>query len=120
QGVSGEVPCRPRGTILHVIHSGAIGGGPNAVKLLATHVNSSGWRSVVVCSDNGPLVPDLHCLGEPMIAVDLHTKGRCITGFLRLVRVIRSVRPSILHTQGQFAGFFGGLAARCRMLRSNG
>jgi glycosyltransferase involved in cell wall biosynthesis len=98
--------------ILHIIHSGAIGGGPQRLYALATHFNQGIWRSSVICSTDGPLATDLHAAGLNVHTINLATPAQNIASFPRLVRTIHTIKPDIIQVYGQYAGFFGGLASQ--------
>lgn len=98
--------------ILHLIHSGAIGGGPKIVYALATYFSQGVWQSVVICSDDGPLKRELESKGIRVIPMKLEKKWRALFSIPALVRIIRSIKPQLIHLQGQFVGFVGGIAAR--------
>lgn len=98
--------------LVHVIHSGVVGGGPRMVFALATHFNHGLWRSTVICSDDGPLGADLRAAGVEVIPIPLATVRQCVRSFPTLMRTLNSLSPDLVHTHGQFAGFFGNLAAR--------
>jgi len=98
--------------ILQLIHSGAIGGGPRVVYDLATHFNQGIWRSIVICSDDGPLRERLQSQGVRVVAMNMATKWRALASIPALTRTIRHINPRLIHVHGQFAGFVGGIAAR--------
>jgi glycosyltransferase involved in cell wall biosynthesis len=102
----------PTYKILHVLHSGAIGGGPRILNALATHFNQAPWQSQVICSNDGPLGQDLKALGVSVYYLKLSRLGQNFLSLMPLARQIQVLKPDILHVHGQFAGFFGGIAGR--------
>jgi glycosyltransferase involved in cell wall biosynthesis len=102
----------PTYQILHVIHSGAIGGGPRILNALATHFNQAPWQSQVICSNDGPLGEDLKALHIPVHYLELSRLGQNFSSWIPLTRKIQALKPDILHIHGQFAGLFGGMAGK--------
>ncbi|MCW5851729.1 MAG: glycosyltransferase family 4 protein [Anaerolineae bacterium] len=98
--------------LVHVIHSGVVGGGPRMVLALAAQFNHGLWRSTVICSNDGPLGADLRAAGVDVIHLPLATVAQCVRSLPTLMRTLHSLSPDLVHTHGQFAGFFGNLAAR--------
>jgi glycosyltransferase involved in cell wall biosynthesis len=92
--------------ILHVIHSGAIGGGPRVVFDLATRCPG---RHTIATAEDGPLLDDAHAAG--LQTVRLPCAGEYSMG-LSVPALIRQFRDvDIVHLHGQFAAFYGALAA---------
>jgi sugar transferase (PEP-CTERM/EpsH1 system associated) len=86
-----------RPAVAHVIDSLAIGGLENGVVNL---INTAGprFRHVIVCiTGSGPLRDRL----KPAVEVFIIGKrpGKDLAAFLRLVRVLRVVRPAIVHSR---------------------
>jgi glycosyltransferase involved in cell wall biosynthesis len=93
--------------VLHVIHSGAIGGGPRVVLELATRCPG---RHSIATIDDGPLLADAWAAG--LATIRLPHAGKYSMG-LSLPALIRHFRMvDIVHLHGQFAAFYGAPAAR--------
>jgi len=96
----------PLPKIVHVIHSGAIGGGPRVLLDIATHTS---YDHVVVAPDDGPLL-------AMAAEVGLETRQLRHSGkysFVESVPFLRRLAAGahILHLHGQFAGAYGAPAA---------
>jgi len=98
--------------VLHVINNLAVGGAERFVVLLAAAQRRLGWRVGVAT-----LTPP-STLGEALVAarVELHPLGRARLNDPRLlpdlVRLLRRVRPDVVHTHLFYADSSGRLAAR--------
>lgn len=110
--MNGSVARSPARRLVHIIHSGAVGGGPRMVFALATHFNHDSWRSTVICSEDGPLNANLRAAGVHVIPMPLATLAQCLRSLPRLAWTIHRLSPDLVHTHGQFAAFFGNLATR--------
>lgn len=103
--------------IIHILHSGAIGGGSRMVYGLASHFNTPPWQSTVIVSPDGPLGPDLRAAGVGVIELDLTTISKSMRATFRMTKLLSTLPLDIVHLHGQFAGFFGGMAARLAQAR---
>lgn len=92
--------------IVHVIHSGAIGGGPRVLLDIATH---TAYDHVVVAPDDGPLLAMAAEAG--LETRQLRHSGKY--SFVESVPFLRrlAARAHVLHLHGQFAGAYGAPAA---------
>lgn len=97
---------RPSLSVCHVIHSGAIGGGPRVVLDLVTRVPA---KHTVISSDDGPLLRDAATLGITTRRLPYAGKFSFAASIPMLVQEFRSA--DIVHLHGQFAGLYGSLAA---------
>jgi glycosyltransferase involved in cell wall biosynthesis len=102
-----EAEHRPR--ILHLLHSSAIGGGPNSVRMLALGTRAD-FEPIVVSSGEGDLPRQLAAGGVEFHALPLATKWSFFVNTWRLARLIRSIRPEAIHLHGHFAASIGQLA----------
>jgi glycosyltransferase involved in cell wall biosynthesis len=98
---------RPK--ILHILHSSAIGGGPNSVRMLALGTCQA-FEPVVVSSGEGELPGQLAAEDIEFHALPLTTKWSFLKSTRQLARLIRSIRPQAIHLHGHFAGSVGQLA----------
>lgn len=98
-----------RPSIVHVVHSLAIGGLENGlVNLINT--SSAEFRHVIVClTTDGPLRSRLRP-GVEVVAIGKRA-GHDLPAFLRLIRLLRRLRPAIVHSRN-WAAFDAVLAAR--------
>ncbi|HUY61491.1 MAG TPA: glycosyltransferase, partial [Candidatus Dormibacteraeota bacterium] len=98
----------PRGVTLLIADSSRTGG-PEHVLTLAGRLGAEGWEPTVVCPP-GSLVD--RCRERHLPVVALPMAGRSIAvAAPRLRRVVRRLRPGMLHTHGLRAGALA-LAAR--------
>ena len=93
--------------VVHVIHSGAIGGGPAVVLSLATLLDAD---QLVLCADDGPLLRDAAAAGVDVTALSHTGKYSFPLSTGIIARAAR--RADIVHLHGQFAAFYGGPVAR--------
>lgn len=93
--------------VLHVINHLGCGGAENLVRGMARHLCARGWQ-VTVCALGEPVSAaadlDLRCLGA---------KGPGdVAGYLRLRRLLRELRPELVHVHLLWAELWGLPAAR--------
>lgn len=93
--------------IAHVINTADIGGGAEHVLALARHTGRAGYDNAVVVGRDGPVRARMRDAGVPVVV--LGPMG--ITSPLRLARVLRSLRPGLLHLHGSRSGVTGTIAA---------
>jgi glycosyltransferase involved in cell wall biosynthesis len=105
-------------SIMHIMHSGAVGGGPVTFKILVRGLGNRGYNNIAVCDNDGPLLDNLHALGVQTVSMPLCTKWRFLYNIPRLIRFIKLQKPDAIILHGQFAGAFGGIAARLAGNRS--
>jgi glycosyltransferase involved in cell wall biosynthesis len=98
--------------LCHVIHSGAVGGGPKIVKDVVELARDRGFHNIVVCGRDGPLASDLTHMGVETYTW-IHT-GKWSFGIslLPLARLIKARDVDVVVLYGQFAGFYGSIAGR--------
>jgi glycosyltransferase involved in cell wall biosynthesis len=99
-------------TLCHVIHSGAVGGGPRILKDAVELAREHGFHNIVVCGRDGPLVFELTQMGVETHVLSHTGKwsfGLSLLPLVRLLRV-RGVGATLLY--GQFSGFYGAIASR--------
>ncbi|GGI08618.1 glycosyltransferase [Egicoccus halophilus] len=89
------------------------GGTENRVLHLATSLRARGYRVHVVCSAQGMLLPRLRDVGVDVLPL---AEGRGDPRvLLRLVTILRRLRPVVVDTHGVHSQFWGMLAATlCR------
>jgi glycosyltransferase involved in cell wall biosynthesis len=105
-----------RPTVLHVTQpvSGGVG---SYVAAAAADQQGRGWNAVVACPDGGPLPGRLIAAGIDWREWSAHrAPGAATTGeLLALRRVLRSVRPDVVHLHSSKAGLAGRLLLRGRL-----
>jgi len=92
--------------ILHVIHSGAIGGGPRVVLDLAARC--PGHHTIATAAD-GPLLGDARSAGLQTFRLPYSGELSMGLSVPALIRQFQDV--DVVHLHGQFAAFYGALAA---------
>lgn len=106
--------------ILYVITKSNFGGAQMYVYDLATAMQTAGHEVTVACGPGGSLIDKLATAGIetkiiPAFARDIHI-GKEIQSWFQLWRIIRSVRPDIIHTNSPKAGGSAAFVARlCRV-----
>jgi len=97
--------------ILHVITGLAVGGAEMALYRLIQAFRDSGYRhTVIVLTPGGGMYPRFAASGITLIVLDVRRAP--VTDLIRLVRLMRAMRPDIVQTWLYHADFLGGLAAR--------
>src|SRR5437588_3582578 len=99
------MPKSPK--VLHVIHSGAIGGGPKVVLGLAMRL---GGHQSIAAPDDGPLLRDAAAAGLGTFRLPFAGEFSFAASIPWLSRVCRAF--DLIHLHGQFAAFYGSIASR--------
>lgn len=98
-------PC-----ILLIIDEASVGGGQQHVLWLAECLDKSKFKVVVACEPKGYLVNTLHELDILHFPLVISNKFN-ISALVQCRNLVRSLKPSIVHTHGGTAGFYGRIAA---------
>jgi glycosyltransferase involved in cell wall biosynthesis len=97
--------------VLHVITGLAVGGAEMALYRLILAFRGSQYRhTVIVLSPGGGMYPRFAASGVTLIVLDVRRSP--ISDLVRLIRLVRTMRPDIVQTWLYHADFLGGLAAR--------
>ena len=132
-----QVRCNnARLTIVFVESAAAMGGVQFSTLYLVRHLNSTMWRPIVVCPEQGDLTEAcrssgiaVQVLNCPRLLPTSFRLGRDATRLpnplawmwdgwailaagWRLAHVLQQVNPDLVVTKGLFSHFYGGLAAR--------
>ena len=112
---TGDVLSQPIKKILFVITLSEHGGAQNYVKWLAMNLSSAGFLVNVACAGGGKLVDDLESMGitvfiQPNLQRALNS-WRDILAVVDLYRLIRKLRPDLVHLNSSKAGIVGRVAA---------
>jgi len=94
--------------VLHLINTAEVGGGGEHLRLLTRGLALWGFGSEVVTGRDGPAGERLRQGGVPVTAVG--PLGPASVG--PLARLVREIRPDVLHLHGSRAGLVGAIAAR--------
>ena len=85
--------------VIHVIGSLQVGGAETALsRLIAGDREGSVAHTVVTLKPGGTLRADLEAAGVPVLDLGMHGKSSAFEALVRLIRVIRSRRPDVLHS----------------------
>jgi glycosyltransferase involved in cell wall biosynthesis len=99
--------------VLHVITSLGIGGAERLVLAAARGLPRDRFEQAICClEERGARAREAEAAGVPVYSVDSFPGLRHPLAFARLVRIVRRVRPTIVHTHLQSANLYGRLAAR--------
>ena len=110
----------PKKKILYIITKSNFGGAQRYVLELATHLHQTGHEVHVACGGTGALVQKLNDAGIVVHTIqnferDINLKKE-LGSLLELYRLIRSLRPDIVHLNSSKAGGSGAFIARiCRV-----
>ena len=104
---------RETGRVLHVMASGARGGGAAHLVDLLPELSRIGWDCEAAVGSDGPLDSELAALGVPVHPLDLMGSRlglHRVREAVRLVRRTRRLQPDIVHIHGTRAAFFHAVA----------
>lgn len=97
--------------VLHIISGLAVGGAEVSLYRLILQLRGSDYdHTVVALTPGGGMSSRFEHVGIPLIVLDVRHSP--LAHSLRLVRLIRTLRPDIVQTWLYHADFLGGLAAR--------
>lgn len=98
--------------ILHVVTNLGIGGAERLVVSAARALPRHRFESVICClTDRGPLAAEAEASGVRVHCLGAFPGFGNPFAFVRLARLIRSVRPTIVHTHLQSPNLYGRFAA---------
>jgi glycosyltransferase involved in cell wall biosynthesis len=98
--------------VLHVITSLVFGGAERLVVSAATLLPAARFESVICClAMRGPLAAKAERAGVRVESLGVFPGLRHPLAFLRLYRLIRRLRPDVVHTHLQAANLYGRFAA---------
>ncbi|HEX5441429.1 MAG TPA: glycosyltransferase [Ktedonobacterales bacterium] len=100
------------GDVIHIIDSGALGGGPRVLLSAARGLMTYGWRSKLICGDDGPLAENARRAGIAAQAQPIAGQLRFARAGPRLAWRLSRARPDALLVYGPIAGCLAGLAGR--------
>ena len=100
--------------ILHIIVGLGMGGAERSLlRLVGAHAHSARYEHhVVSLTGGGELRGDVVRAGATVVDLDLSRPWRAPWVFLQLIRLIRQLRPNVVHCWMYHADLLGGLAAR--------
>ena len=112
------IPPMPPTQLLYVITKSNWGGAQRYVYDLALASRERGYDVAVLAGGTGPLLQKLEAAGIRTLSLPLRQRrsflGDLLTfgSFFALIRIFRTERPHIVHTNSAKAGGLGNLAAR--------
>jgi glycosyltransferase involved in cell wall biosynthesis len=92
--------------VLHVMASGARGGGADHLVGLLPELKKRGVRPSALVGSDGPLAARLAELGLPVETLDMMGRRVDPTVAWRVARHVRAAKPDIVHLHGTRAAFF--------------
>lgn len=96
--------------VLHVMASGARGGGSDHLYHLIRELSALGVESLAAVGSDGPLGERLASLGAAVHPLELMHSRADPRGVAQLAALVRRVAPALVHWHGTRAGFYGALA----------
>lgn len=96
--------------VVHVIASGARGGGSEHVRGLIVEQRALGLTPLAIVGDDGPLADMLRPHVERVVTMNLMRSRWDIGAPLRLLATINAMKPDIVHLHGTRAAFFAGMS----------
>jgi glycosyltransferase involved in cell wall biosynthesis len=97
--------------VVHVMASGARGGGAEHLKGLVREQRALGLVPCAVVGDDGPLAQQLGSDVERVSTIDLMRSRWDVSAPRRLRRAISEMEPDLVHLHGTRAAFFAGLTS---------
>ncbi|MDP2209678.1 MAG: glycosyltransferase family 4 protein [Bacteroidota bacterium] len=97
--------------VLLLIDEAAIGGGQNHVLLLAGGIDKNKFDVIVACEPKGYLVDELHKINIQTVSIILKNHFNPLT-LLKMIELLKNVKPDVLHTHGGTPGFWGRVASK--------
>lgn len=97
--------------VLLLIDEATIGGGQKHVLLLAGGIDKNKFDTVVACEPKGYLVDELKKIGIDTIPIVMKNNLNPLT-LLRMIKLLKSIKPEVLHTHGGTPGFWGRVASK--------
>ena len=105
--------------VLYLNKSAEIGGSETSLLLLLRYLDRDVYHPIVVLPSNGPFLDQLHQIGVKVIAIPLgniYLKGRnplpYLTTVFRLVKIIRSEKIRLVHSNNHTSNQYGAIAAK--------
>ena len=95
--------------VVHVMASGARGGGAEHLRGLIREQKALGWVPCAVVGDDGPLAHQIEGDAERVTTLDLMRSRWDVGAPRRLRRAINAHAPDLVHLHGTRAAFFAGL-----------
>jgi glycosyltransferase involved in cell wall biosynthesis len=110
---SGIEPDR-RITVVEIVRSAQYGGVENHVYALLKHMDPRKYRALLVSLSNAPVHDQFTKLGIETIVLNdrVDSSYRSFLTVMPLARVLRKIRPDVVHLHGIRPIFIGSLAAR--------
>jgi glycosyltransferase involved in cell wall biosynthesis len=100
-------------TVVHLITGLQLGGAENQLQRLVLASDGSRFRHVVVSMrEAGEIAQELRASGTEVHCLDMARAYPSVSAWRRLVRLLRSTRPDVLHCWMYHACLMGVLAAR--------
>jgi glycosyltransferase involved in cell wall biosynthesis len=104
--------------IVHII-TGLSRGGAESILYRLTSATRTRWEvAVISLTDDGYFGERLRALGVAVLCCRMKPATQSLTGFLRLLRYLRRLRPQVVQTWMYHADLLGGVAARLLGLRA--
>lgn len=102
-------------TVLQVVTLSEWGGAQEVVRLLSDYLRGQ-YRVFVACAPGGRLIDEIEALGIPVIPIRHMVRYpqpfRDLFALFALWRVMRTVRPTVVHAHSTKAGMLARIAAR--------
>lgn len=105
-------------TVCHIITKLELGGAQEVALYAVSHLNRTRFRPVLIAGPGGMLteearrLPGVQTIIVPSLGRRIHAVSDFLA-FVHLVRLLRRLRPAIVHTHSSKAGILGRWAAWC-------
>jgi glycosyltransferase involved in cell wall biosynthesis len=96
--------------VLELIDDATVGGGPNHVLLLASHLDRNVFDVTIACAGEGFLVEEARRMGIRVLPIGMSNRLSVRT-LKHITQLLRDSEYDVLHTHGGTAGFWGRLGA---------
>ncbi len=102
----------PRAKVCHIIHDGSSQGGGATFSLAFFPAYAREFDTIVLTGSEGGLAEKLRERGVKTFTLPMQRPWRAILSWPAMWSLLRAERPDAVVVHGQWAGFFGSLAAR--------
>lgn len=102
----------PKLRIVHLISSLKIGGAETVLYLLTKHLNTELFEQHVIYFHDGPIREQIEQLGIPVYQLHGSFFQYDPFFFSRLVKLLKKIKPDVIHSSLWAANFFGTFAAK--------
>jgi glycosyltransferase involved in cell wall biosynthesis len=98
--------------VVQIITGLDVGGAEKMLAKLLTALSGRFDSHVISLTSKGPVASEIERAGAKIYALNIAGVSNVLGGFFRLVRILRSLEPDVVHTWMYHSDLLGGMAAR--------